>query len=149
MKTATIHAILRAHGFCHGETGGGCEALQNIQADGSYLLATNDDAALPESDHTIIGIYSGDGEEARIVFDGDAAGAADWITANIDQMNGELYTGDSLTDALADYCTAQRLPLMSADDILRCTATTREQTLWLITFIDRWDAAEARESVAA
>ena len=52
-----------------------------------------------------------------------------------------------LTDVLVDYCKANNLEHMSADDILITHENlTDEQKLWLKTFIKAWDMAQEAES---
>ena len=51
-----------------------------------------------------------------------------------------------LTDVLGDYCKANNLEHMSADDILITHENlTDEQKLWLKTFIKAWDMAQEAE----
>ena len=51
-----------------------------------------------------------------------------------------------LTDVLGDYCKANNLEHMSADDILTTENLTDEQKLWLKNFIKAWDKAQEVES---
>ena len=52
-----------------------------------------------------------------------------------------------LIDVLGDYCKANNLEHMSADDILTTHENlTDEQKLWLKTFIKMWDKAQELES---
>ena len=48
-----------------------------------------------------------------------------------------------LIDVYTDWCKSQKLPRMSADDLLYSTDTQGKLTLnqknWLLTFIDVWD----------
>jgi len=52
-----------------------------------------------------------------------------------------------LTDVLGDYCEANHLAHLSADDILHSyPCLTDDQKLWLKTFIKMWDKAQEVES---
>ena len=53
----------------------------------------------------------------------------------------------TMTDVLGDYCKANNLEHMSADDILMTHENlTNDQKLWLKNFIKAWDMAQEVES---
>ena len=52
----------------------------------------------------------------------------------------------TMTDVLGDYCKANNLEYLSADDILHTYPNlTDDQKLWLKTFIKMWDKAQEVE----
>ena len=52
----------------------------------------------------------------------------------------------TMTNVLGDYCKANNLEYLSADDILHTYPNlTDDQKLWLKTFIKMWDKAQEVE----
>ena len=52
----------------------------------------------------------------------------------------------TMTDVLGDYCKANNLEYLSADDILHTYPNlTDDQKLWLKPFIKMWDKAQEVE----
>ena len=52
----------------------------------------------------------------------------------------------TMTNGLGDYCKANNLEYLSADDILHTYPNlTDDQKLWLKTFIKMWDKAQEVE----
>lgn len=55
--------------------------------------------------------------------------------------------GDRLNELSAEleaYCEAQRLPYLSADEMLHYLTLDEDQRRWLSDFVLRWDAEEKR-----
>lgn len=55
----------------------------------------------------------------------------------------------SLCDELKAYCEQHKLPFMSADELLVEDGLTVNQKLWLVLFIETWDAAVQEEAAEA
>jgi hypothetical protein len=55
-------------------------------------------------------------------------------------MNRKVIEID-LSIELEKYCKDQKLPFLSADEVLLLDGVTEEQILWLSDFITRWDEA--------
>jgi hypothetical protein len=49
---------------------------------------------------------------------------------------------DALADLLVEYCEINKLPLMSADELLLVLGAHWQ---WLLAFIDRWNVVQAEE----
>jgi hypothetical protein len=59
-------------------------------------------------------------------------------------MTNAIDTMNALIVELQDYCTANSLPLMSADE-LAAEDVTPEQRKWLLAYCERWATMAERE----
>ena len=81
----------------------------------------------------------------------------DWVKTTIDRgsvkteeeeklTNLQEQLMSTMTNVLGDYCKANNLEYLSADDILHTYPNlTDDQKLWLKTFIKMWDKVQERE----
>ena len=81
----------------------------------------------------------------------------DWVKTTIDRgsvkteeeeklTNLQEQLMSTITNVLGDYCKANNLEYLSADDILHTYPNlTDDQKLWLKTFIKAWDMAQEAE----
>ena len=81
----------------------------------------------------------------------------DWVKTTIDRgsvkteeeeklTNLQEQLMSTMTNVLGDYCKANNLEYLSADDILHTYPNlTDDQKLWLKTFIKMWDKAQEVE----
>jgi hypothetical protein len=60
---------------------------------------------------------------------------------DIDDIQNSNNT-DALADLLVEYCETNKLPLMSADELLLVLGAHWQ---WLLAFIARWEVVQAEE----
>jgi hypothetical protein len=136
---------LKALGFEHEMTGGGCFALSYYHpvTDARILATASDGNGYPDLDDWMVGVYPSDWDGSQCAYFCSDTGdlSLEQAVARAVEIAGRfVVTEASLTEEYADWLEGQGLPVGDALELLMTADLSAGQRTYLTRFCERWDA---------